>query len=224
MNHIPASASDPQSDPRPDLARLLPREAFLEIIVVLRESLPAPGSGGAAARARRDRAALAAVASLLPETAAEGRVAAQFVVADAWALDCLRLARERRLEFNVTQKCRAQAASLMREAKSALRRLERMQAKRERTEGDETASVRAAWAEHSAVGMMQAGLEAQEDAAEEVAAADEATVGERKAAAAAEMRKFGFGTMDGMDASDTGFETQGRFGTPGEREPARPGD
>ena len=74
MSEIPA-------DPQPDLARLLPREAFGEIIVILRGALPPPTSEEPAAQVRRDRAAMAAVASLRPENAAEGRLAAQFVAA-----------------------------------------------------------------------------------------------------------------------------------------------
>ncbi len=101
---------------------------------------------------------MAGVASLRPETAAEGRLAAQFVAADAWAMDCLRLAGERRLEFEVARKCRAQAMSMMREGKSALRALQRLQAARRAVDGDEAAANRAAWAEHGALRMMAEAL------------------------------------------------------------------
>ena len=65
------------------------------------------------------------MASLRPETAAEGQLAAQFV-----------LAGERRRETDVSLKCKAQALSFMREAKSALR---------------------VAWAEHTVAGWMRMG-------------------------------------------------------------------
>ena len=113
--------SDIPADPQPDLARLLPREAFGEIIVILRGALPPPTSEEPAAQVRRDRAAMAAVASLRPENAAEGRLAAQFVAADAWAMDCLRQVSERWRETDVARQCRAQAMGMMREGKSALR-------------------------------------------------------------------------------------------------------
>ena len=58
-------------------------------------------------------------------------------------MDCLRLAGERRLEFNIARNCQAQAMSLMREAKSALRRLERTQAIRRGIEADPAAAERA---------------------------------------------------------------------------------
>ena len=155
MDPFPNASSDPQ----PDWARLLPREAFAEIILVLRGALPPPGLDDPDEMAwqdwaRRDRAAMAAVAALLPENAAEGRLAARFVVADAWSLDCLRLARERRHEPDVAQKCTAQALSLMRESNSALRLLLRLQAARRLIEKDAAAAGRAAWVEHAAVGSM----------------------------------------------------------------------
>jgi hypothetical protein len=154
MNTSPSSPADPQ----PDWARLLPREAFHEIILILRGALPPPLGDDPGDLVRRDRAAMAAVAALGPTNAAEGRLAAQFVAADAWAMDCLRLARERRLELEIARKCRAQAMSMMREGKSALRVLLRLQAARRAIEEDEAAAGRAAWAEHSAVGIMEEAL------------------------------------------------------------------
>jgi hypothetical protein len=146
------------TDLQPDWARLLPREAFQEIILILRGALPPPLSDDPADWARRDRAAMAAVAALWPENAAEGRLAAQFVAADAYAMDCLRLAKERRLELEIARKCRAQAMAMMREGKSALRVLLRLQAARRAIEENEEAAGRAAWAEHGAMGMMEEAL------------------------------------------------------------------
>ena len=143
-----------------DFSLLLPREAFQEILRTLRGCLPPPEGELAEDWERRDRAALAKAAALRPETAAEGEVAAQFVAAAAWAMDCLRQAVERRLEFNVARKCQAQAASLMRESKSALRLLLKLQAERSAFATDTEAADRAAWAEHAAFGMMEGGLRA----------------------------------------------------------------
>ena len=156
------------ADAQTDLSFLLPREAFQEILRTLRGCLPPPEGELAEDWERRDRAALAKAAALRPETAAEGEVAAQFVAAAAWAMDCLRLAVERRLEFNVARKCQAQAASLMRESKSALRLLLKLQAERSAFATDTEAADRAAWAEHAAFGMMDGGLRAPP---EEVSAA-----------------------------------------------------
>ena len=161
---------DELNDPQPDWGRLLPREAFYEIMRVLRGALPPPSSDDPAEGARRDRAAMAGVAALLPGNAAEGRLAAQYIVADAWAMDCLRLAGERRLEFNIVRKCQAQAMSLMREGKSALRRLERTQAIRRAIEADPAAAERAVWVEHGTLGMMEAALADAPGGAEDEAA------------------------------------------------------
>ena len=155
---------DVPADAQPDWGSLLPREVFQEILLVLRGALPRPASGGAAdgaaeARGRRDRTAMAAVASLLPQTAAEGRLAAQSVAADAWAMDCLRLAAEREPDLSVMRKCRAQAMSLMRESKSALRLLLRLQARREAAAAG-PAAEQAAWVEHGLLRMMAGALEA----------------------------------------------------------------
>ncbi len=149
---------DNSYDPHADPAHLLPREVFQEIMLILRGALPPPHADGPEDWARRDRAAMAAVASLRPETAAEGRLAAQFVAADAWAMDCLLLAGERRLEVEVARKCRAQAMSMLREGKSSLRALQRLQAERRKIEGDEGQAEQAAWAEHAALRMMAEAL------------------------------------------------------------------
>lgn len=99
-----------------------------------------------------------AVAALRPVNAAEGRFAAQFVATDAYAQDCLRLARERRREPEVARRCAAQAISMLREGKGAVRLLLRLQAERRVIEADEDASERATWAEYGATRMMEAGL------------------------------------------------------------------
>ena len=155
MDPFPNTHSAPETAAEPNWARLLPRDAFAEIILVLRGGLPPPGLEDPDAMtpqdwARRDRAAMAAVAALLPENAAEGRLAARFVVADAWSLDCLRLARERRHEPDIAQKCKAQAMSLMRESNRAMSLLLRLQAARRLIETDAADADRAAWVEHSA--------------------------------------------------------------------------
>ena len=123
-------SSNEASGPHADLARLLPRDAFQQVLLILRSCLPAPRARDPRDLARRDWASVAAVAALLPRTAAEGRLAAQFVVADAWAMDCLHLAGESQRETETSHACRTDAIRMMREAKSALRALLRLQAAR----------------------------------------------------------------------------------------------
>ena len=144
--------------PEPDLAQLLPRAAFYEIAWMLRRSLPRPLTDDPVELERRDQAAMAAVASLLPVTVAEGRLAAQFATADAWAREWQAMAAERRLEPGLMRQWTAQAVSLMRESKSALRELRQLQTARRKRDSDAEAANRAEWEERSAVGMMRGGV------------------------------------------------------------------
>ena len=217
MDNFPNSPADPEPAPEPapepNWARLLPRDAFAEIILILRGALPPPGLDDPEQMAwqdwaRRDRAAMAAVAALLPENAAEGRLAARFVVADAWSLDCLRLARERRHEPDIAQKRTAQAMSLMRESNSALRLLLRLQAARRRIEKDAAASDRAAWVEHGAVGRMGEALGL--DLAEPVAPVAQA-VGGSMAPPPRDVGKFRLDADNGLKPLSTGLETEVRL-------------
>src|SRR5439155_1630930 len=68
--------------------------------------------------ARRDNAAIAQVACLLPANADEADLAAQYVAANAYAMDCLRLANEcRTTDHRKMLQCGAQATSSMRQAR-----------------------------------------------------------------------------------------------------------
>ena len=162
---------DFSADPQADWARLLPRDVFREVVRILRGALPSDGTakdGG-----QRDRAMMAAVGALRPGNAEEGQLAAHFVMAEAWAADCLRLAEERRLEINLAMRCRAQALSFLREAKSVRQLLAKVQTERRAMEKDPAAQSRAEWEEHAALGMMAEGLGGEMPAAESPAEAAE---------------------------------------------------
>ena len=147
---VPGDASSVEA--RPDWALLLPWEAFAEIMVMLRAGLPAPVGAAAGDRVRRDRAAMAAVGALAPATAAEGRLAAQFVMGVAWAADCLREAAERWRETDTAHRWRAQALGFAREARSALGLLLRLRGLRVAADG--VAAGRDERVEHAVVSMM----------------------------------------------------------------------
>ena len=83
---------------------------------------------------------------------------AEFVAAHAQAMDALRLARDPGMAVALVLKCSAQAASMMRQAQSAMRLLLRMQAARQKIEADSVATDRAAWTEHCAAGLMAQAL------------------------------------------------------------------
>jgi hypothetical protein len=150
----------PPEATRPDLALQLPRDAYWMLIHTLHTSLPpAPPGDDPEAIARRDRDAIAQVASLLPVTAAEARLAARFVAADAQAHECLRLSRLYPRDVTQALKCSAQAATMWRQSDSALRALERMQAARCKRDSDPAAAGQAAWTEHCAQGFMADALD-----------------------------------------------------------------
>ncbi len=146
---------DTSADPRSDLARMLPQDALRQILLILRSCLPPPRIVDRQALARRERAALAGVASLLPRNAVEGRLAAQFVAADAWAMDCLYLAGERQQEMEAAHQSRAQAIGMMREAKLALRTLLKLQAARRKVVADKAGAKRTAEMTRSVSGLMR---------------------------------------------------------------------
>jgi hypothetical protein len=137
----------------------LPRDAYWLLIHTLRTSLPPPPVTDTPDDvARRDNAAIAQVASLLPANAGEAVLGAQFVAAHAQAMDSLRQARDPGMDAGLVLKCSAQAASMMRQAQSALRLLQCLQAVRQKIEADNVAVDRAAWTEHCAAGLMAQAL------------------------------------------------------------------
>jgi hypothetical protein len=150
----------PSATTQPDLALQLPRDAYWMLIHTLHTSLPPPPSGDPETIARRDRDAIAQVASLLPVTAAEARLAARFVAADARAHESLRLAGLYPTDVTQVLKCTAQAAAMWRQSDSALRALQRMQAARCKRDSDPAAANQAAWTEHCAQGFMANALHA----------------------------------------------------------------
>jgi hypothetical protein len=141
---------DPHAEPeRPDLAYRLPRDAYWLLIHTLRGSLPSP---------RLATGLDPVVASLLPANAGEAVLGAQFVAAHAQAMDCLRLARVPGTDTARALQCSAQAASMMRQAQSAMRLLLRGQEARQKIEADNVAVDKAAWIEHCAAGLMAQAL------------------------------------------------------------------
>jgi hypothetical protein len=112
----------------------LPASVSREIFATLCGALPPLPTDTPEDRAARDEAAMAAVAALHPTDAFEAKLAAEIVAADACAMDSLRLAGQYRDDLAATLRCRAQATSMMRQMRSGLRELQRMQAEREKAE------------------------------------------------------------------------------------------
>ena len=138
----------------PDLTLQLPRDMYYQLVHTLRGSLPPPVTNSPEDEIRRDNAAIAKVASLLPANGEEAELAAQFVAASAQALDCLRLAREHPTDTPRILKCTAQAANMMRQSRGARSLLLRVQADRRKREADNASLDKAAWLEHCTIGLM----------------------------------------------------------------------
>src|SRR3954464_10442822 len=132
---------------QPDLTLLLPRDAYYQLIHRLRTTI-APVSDAPEDIARRDNAAIAQVACLLPANADEANLAATYVGAQAQALQCFKLARTYPGDPNFVLKCDARAAGMMREARATRSLLQRVQAERRKREADNAATDTAAWTEH----------------------------------------------------------------------------
>ncbi len=143
-----------------DLSLRLPADAYYHLVHTLRLTLPPPLTDTPEALLRRDHAAIARIAALVPANAVEADLAAQFVAASEQWKDCLRLAQLPETAPEWAAKCRAQAISMMRQANSALRLLLRLQAARGKLEADPAAADRAAWTEHAAIRLMAEALAA----------------------------------------------------------------
>jgi hypothetical protein len=145
---------DQRPEPTPtDLTHQLPRDAFYQLVHTLRRTLP-PVSDAPEDLVRRDNAAIAKVASLLPANADEALLAATYIAAAAHAMDCIRLAREHHRSPELVLKCTAQAAGMMRQARATRTLLLRVQADRQTREKDSAALDRANRTEQGTIGLM----------------------------------------------------------------------
>ena len=142
----------------PDPAYLRTREAYHHLVYTLSTSLPPPRDASPEALHRRNESAIAQVAALCPANAAEATLAAQYVAANAQAMECLRLTNHLDTDMVMALKCSAQAASMMRQSQAALRTLLRTQAAREKRDADPINAGTAAWTEHMAAASMTEAL------------------------------------------------------------------
>jgi hypothetical protein len=120
------------SAPPDNLALRLPADAYYHLV---------PPTDSPDDLARRNHAAIAAVAALCPANAAEAILAADFVAASEQGRDCLRLAQLPETTPEMAAKCRAEARSMMREAKSAVRLLVKLQEVRRKRDSDSVAAT-----------------------------------------------------------------------------------
>jgi len=161
----------PSVTPPTDLADTLPRDIYHEVAHTLRATLPPPATDTSEAEHRRDRVAIAQVAALLPANAAEAHLAATFVAANTYALDCMRLARTPGTTPEQAARCAAQSAAMSRQARGALRMLLQVQATSRTIEATNASADKAAWTEHTAMQWMSQALPGAQPAAHPASAA-----------------------------------------------------
>jgi len=129
-------------------AIVLTRDTYYQLLHDLWRALPPPVSGRPEDLVRRDNAAMASVASLLPADPEEAALASQFVAACAHAMDCLRLVNEHAAEPMIAMKCRAQAISMMRQACCARSMLMRIQEARRKGAARGIEPDEPVWSDH----------------------------------------------------------------------------
>jgi hypothetical protein len=131
---------------------------YYQLVHTLRETLAPPVTDSQEDLIRRDSAAIAHVAALLPANADEADLAAKYVAAGSRAMECFRLARKYHASPQLMVKFTAQAASMLRESRAARAMLVRLQAERQKRATDSAASEAAASTEHAAMGLMARAL------------------------------------------------------------------
>jgi hypothetical protein len=147
----------PHHQPDPELQ--LQRDIYYRAAETLRGMLPPLLEDTPEALARRDRVAIATVASMVPCNPAEAALAAQHVAALAHASDCYQQAVHHAADPKRVAQSRAQAASMGREARGFLGSLLRLQAARQKREAHDASRESALWTERSALGLMNQALE-----------------------------------------------------------------
>jgi hypothetical protein len=114
----------------------LPQSVALEVYANLCTMMPEPRPDTPEARAARLDTAMAAVAALHPADACEAVFATQIIGANAHALAALSEAAQPGQSPEKVHRCRAQAATMMRNMQSGLRMLRQGQALRDKLEAE----------------------------------------------------------------------------------------
>ena len=131
----------------------------LQVTEALRGMLPPPIVDTDEAWARRDRTALAVVHSLNPASPVEVVLATHHVAALAHAAECLNQLGQVIADPKVAAKLRAQHASMGREARGYLTKLQSVQKLRRQCEDNDTERQSAALTGHCTLGLMTEALE-----------------------------------------------------------------
>jgi hypothetical protein len=154
---MPQTNTPPHSEP---LAARLPPGVYYQLVHTFCDALPAPLSDSPEHLALRNEAAISHVAALEPANIAEAELAALHVIALQQVKSAVRLAEDPATPLPKVVQCRAHALGYMRQAHGALRALERMQARRQRTQANDEARDYAATISTHALSQMTEALNA----------------------------------------------------------------
>jgi len=151
---MPHTNTPPNNEP---LAARLPPGVYYQLVHTFCGALPAPLSDTPEHLALRNEAAISHVAALQPANLAEAELAVLHVIALQQVKSTVRLAEDPGTPLPKVIQCRAQALGYMRQAHGALRALERMQARRQKTqENDEARDYAATISTHALAQMTEA--------------------------------------------------------------------
>lgn len=143
---------DPGSEQ--DFHLQLPRDVFHQVIHALCDALPPPRTDDPQVRTRRENAAIAHLASMLPANADEANLAAMHIVAVAKVLEYQRMSQQTDIDRALAEKYEKQVAVMMREARASRALLLRVQAARQKREANQKSLDQANWTDHAAIGLM----------------------------------------------------------------------
>jgi len=205
-----------------------------DIMFRLYKSLPPPHDDHPDTLATRDLVAMVSVANLGPMTTIETDLAANAVAAQAHSMDALACAAEHHDNLTVVMQCRAQAASMLRQAVRAMRQLRELREAREtlraQRRADEEAEARRAAAQAEALRSAAEALTRQAEAVRDMRqagtdcdpAVPAAIVAPPPVDATADRTEAGGGThADQATASGPTAETAASLVTPQPAGPAR---
>ncbi len=116
--------------PIPNVPDSLARQIYADLL----NYLPLPPTDTPEARLLRDSRAMAAVAALIPENAAEAEIAVTAVATDFHAKDALAAASRPNLTIDALKNLRGMTASMSRQSQNAIRTLRQMQVERRKLE------------------------------------------------------------------------------------------
>ncbi len=132
----------------------LPKDVYHHLIHALCGALPLPIPNTPENLIRRDNAAIARIAAMLPANPDEANLATQYISAQDQSLESMRLARRPGLDDKSIRQYIAEANSMMRQANATRRLLMRLQSERQKREANGKTLDQANWLEHCAMSLM----------------------------------------------------------------------